>query len=66
MGAKTGVGGNRGQTPISLASPASDGTVIDSGNLSLRLSADGRTLAGRIWLNSAQADQAAELTRLRR
>ena len=49
-----------------LASPAGDGTVIDSGNLSLRLSADGRTLAGRIWLNSAQADQAAMLTRLRR
>ena len=48
-----------------LASPDGGGTAIDSGNLSLRLSADGRTLTGRIWLNSAQADQPAVLTRRR-
>lgn len=48
-----------------LASPEAGGTAIDSGNLSLRLSADGKTLAGRIWLNGAQADQPAVLTRLR-
>ena len=48
-----------------LASPDGGGAAIDSGNLSLRLSADGRTLTGRIWLNSAQADQAAVLTRQR-
>ena len=48
-----------------LASPGGGGTAIDSGNLSLRLSADGKTLTGRIWLNSAQADQAAVLTRQR-
>jgi len=48
-----------------LASPEGGGTAIDSGNLSLRLSADGKTLAGRIWLNGAQADQPAILTRLR-
>lgn len=46
-----------------LASPDGDGTAIDSGNLSLRLSADGKTLTGRIWLNGAQADQPALLTR---
>lgn len=46
-----------------LASPEGGGTAIDSGNLSLRLSADGKTLAGRIWLNGAQADQPAVLTR---
>lgn len=48
-----------------LASPDRGGSAIDSGNLSLRLSADGKTLTGRIWLNSAQADQAAVLTRQR-
>ena len=48
-----------------LTSPDGGGTAIDSGNLSLRLSDDGRTLTGRIWLNSAQADQAAVLTRQR-
>lgn len=48
-----------------LASPEEGGAAIDSGNLSLRLSADGRTLAGRIWLNGAQADQPAVLTRQR-
>lgn len=48
-----------------LISPDSGGAAIDSGNLSLRLSADGKTLTGRIWLNSAQADQAAVLTRQR-
>ncbi len=48
-----------------LTGPDGGGTAIDSGNLSLRLSADGRTLTGRIWLNSAQADQAAVLTRQR-
>ena len=48
-----------------LASPDGGGPAIDSGNLSLRLSADGKTLTGRIWLNSAQADQAAVLTRQR-
>ena len=48
-----------------LTSPDGGGTAIDSGNLSLRLSADGKTLTGRIWLNSAQADQAAVLTRQR-
>lgn len=46
-----------------LASPEGGGTAIDGGNLSLRLSADGKTLAGRIWLNGAQADQPAVLTR---
>lgn len=46
--------------------PGPDGTPIDSGNLRLHLAADGKTLAGRIWLNSAQADQAAVLTRLPR
>jgi len=48
-----------------LISPDSGGAAIDSGNLSLRLSADGQTLTGRIWLNSAQADQPAVLTRRR-
>jgi len=48
-----------------LSSPDGGGPAIDSGNLSLRLSADGKTLTGRIWLNSAQADQAAVLTRQR-
>ena len=48
-----------------LISPDSGGAAIDSGNLSLRLSADGKTLTGRIWLNSAQADQPAVLTRRR-
>lgn len=48
-----------------LASPEGGGTAIDSGNLSLRLSADGKTLLGRIWLNGAQADQPAVLTRQR-
>jgi hypothetical protein len=48
-----------------LISPDSGGAAIDSGNLSLRLSADGKTLTGRIWLNSAQADQAAVLSRQR-
>lgn len=47
-----------------LASPEG-GAAIDSGNLSLRLSADGKTLNGRIWLNGAQADQPAVLTRRR-
>lgn len=48
-----------------LPSPDGGGSAIDSGNLSLRLSADGRTLAGRIWLNGAQAEQPAVLTRRR-
>ncbi|QLQ23729.1 MAG: toll/interleukin-1 receptor domain-containing protein [Dechloromonas sp.] len=48
-----------------LISPDSGGAAIDSGNLSLRLSADGKTLTGRIWLNSAQAEQPAVLTRQR-
>lgn len=48
-----------------LSSPESGAAAIDGGNLSLRLSADGRTLTGRIWLNGAQADQAAVLTRQR-
>lgn len=46
--------------------PGPDGTPVDSGNLRLHLAADGKTLAGRIWLNSAQAEQAAVLTRLPR
>jgi hypothetical protein len=37
---------------------------VDSGNLSARLAADGRTLTGQIWLNGAQAEQPATLTRL--
>ena len=40
-------------------------TPIDGGNLSLHLSADGRSLNGHIWLNGAQAEQPALLTRLR-
>lgn len=47
-----------------MPSPAV-GSAIDGGNLSLQLSADGRALSGRIWLNGAQAEQAAVLTRLR-
>lgn len=47
-----------------MPSPAV-GSAIDGGNLSLGLSADGRTLSGRIWLNGAQAEQPAVLTRLR-
>lgn len=46
--------------------PGQDGSPVDSGNLRLHLAADGKTLAGRIWLNSAQAEQAAVLTRLPR
>lgn len=46
--------------------PGPDAPPVDSGNLRLHLAADGKTLAGRIWLNSAQADQAAVLTRLPR
>lgn len=46
--------------------PGPDGSPVDSGNLRLHLAADGKTLAGRIWLNSAQAEQAAVLTRLPR
>lgn len=66
--------GRRIQTPGSptaldialqvLPAPETAAGAIDSGNLSLRLAADGKTLIGRIWLNSAQADQAAVLTRL--
>ncbi|MDP3083187.1 MAG: hypothetical protein Q8N44_05785, partial [Rubrivivax sp.] len=44
-----------------LSSPGDE--LIDSGNLSARLSADGRRLEGRIWLNSAQADWPALLQR---
>lgn len=47
-------------------SPDAGASPIDTGNLSLRLTADGNTLAGRIWLNGAQAEQAAVLTRLPR
>lgn len=46
--------------------PGPDALPVDSGNLRLHLAADGKTLAGRIWLNSAQDDQAAVLTRLPR
>lgn len=46
--------------------PGPDAPPVDSGNLRLHLAADGKTLAGRIWLNSAQSDQAAVLTRLPR
>jgi len=48
-----------------LPSPEGGAAAIDAGNLSLRLSADGRTPTGRIWLNGAQADQPAVLTRQR-
>ncbi|MBS1140097.1 MAG: hypothetical protein H6R13_1550 [Proteobacteria bacterium] len=47
-----------------LPSPGGE-SPIDSGNLSVTLAPDGRTLSGRIWLNGAQADQPAVLTRLR-
>lgn len=47
-----------------LPSPHGE-TAIDGGNLSLTLAPDGRTLSGRIWLNGAQAEQAAVLTRLK-
>ncbi len=47
-----------------MPSPAV-GPAIDGGNLSLQLAADGRTLRGRIWLNGAQAEQPAVLSRLR-
>lgn len=49
-----------------LVLPGPDAPAVDSGNLRLHLAADGKTLAGRIWLNGAQADQAAVLTRLPR
>lgn len=68
--------GKRTQTPgqpamldIALqvfASPENGDTAIDSGNLNLRLATDGNTWTGRIWLNSAQADQPAVLTRQQR
>lgn len=46
--------------------PAPHGNaVIDGGNLSATLSPDGRTLTGRIWRNSTQSEQVAQLTRLR-
>ena len=39
---------------------------VDSGNLSATLSADGRRLDGKIWLNGAQADWPALLLRVPR
>lgn len=45
--------------------PSPDGgEPVDSGNLSARLATDGSTLTGHIWLNGAQAEQPARLTRL--
>jgi hypothetical protein len=43
--------------------PSGGDVPIDSGNLSATASADGRQLAGRIWLNGAQADWPATLRR---
>ena len=57
--------------PLDVRSPAgavlfADMVTLTPGTTSLDIAADGKTLAGRIWLNSAQADQAAVLTRLPR
>ena len=43
--------------------PSGSDALIDGGNLSATVSADGRTLTGRIWLNGAQADWPAALRR---
>jgi hypothetical protein len=43
--------------------PAEAGEAVDSGNLSATLSADGLRLTGKVWLNSAQAEWPAVLTR---
>jgi hypothetical protein len=43
--------------------PAAACEAVDSGNLSATLSADGQRLEGTVWLNSAQAEWPAVLTR---
>jgi TIR domain len=43
--------------------PAQAGEAVDSGNLSATVSADGQRLEGTVWLNSAQAEWPAVLTR---
>jgi hypothetical protein len=43
--------------------PAAAGEAVDSGNLSATLSPDGQRLEGTVWLNSAQAEWPAVLTR---
>jgi hypothetical protein len=39
------------------------GDPIETGNLSAELAADGRRMAGRVWMNGEQAERAAALTR---
>ena len=61
---------NPGQPPqvdfaLALLPGSGGDDKIDGGNLSLRLSPDGRTLTGRIWRNGPQAEHPAVLTRLR-
>lgn len=41
-----------------------EGPDIDGGNLSATLAADGRTMAGTLWLNSLQREQPAALKRI--
>lgn len=43
--------------------PGGGDALLDSGNLSATASADGHQLAGRIWLNGAQADWPAAMQR---
>ena len=50
---------------LTLVSSPAD-VPVDSGNLSATLAADGASMHGTLWLNSAQADRPVTLRRVRR